>query len=285
IHETSLRKLRRPDVTRSETAVMSLLAVHFLTQLIPCSYNYYMDKCARFKTDVCPCGCGKPLQFGITFTGNQDLFYGSPDAVLFTNPGENLFNADGSKSSVFMTKKFDSANITLEDEDFYVNEVKKYSFDNRDTKQLLKLAISMSFCYRKKLQNRCTVMKRNEESTIIPTCGITSNTYKIAMYDSSNDILLLSGDNDLQLFDDDGAIRFSAMMNLWMIIHHPLFCSGLWKEAIDQFKGSCDIQSYLAGRDLQDIVDGSRWFFAIDSPITDGSGEFSKEVTRRPDSM
>ena len=100
---------------------------------------------------------------------------------------------------------------------------------------------------------------------MIPCFGITDNTFEVALYDSVNDVLLLS---DTQpIFNDDQSLSFPAIIHLWMIVHHPLFLRGLGTKTVEKCGGSSDLR--LTEEEIQDIINGSDWFFQIDKKKID----------------
>ena len=89
---------------------------------------------------------------------------------------------------------------------------------------------------------------------------ITRSTFQVALYDSVNDVLLLS--DSQPIFNDDLSLNVSSIIHLWMIIHHPLFCRGLGTKTIEKCRGSSGLE--LSEEEVQDVINGSEWFFQID---------------------
>lgn len=73
-HEKSLQKL---SYKTSEAHVASVVSHHLLSQLLPDPSNYFVD---GYYTNgeskvCCPCGCGEPINFGSTPTGELYKVY------------------------------------------------------------------------------------------------------------------------------------------------------------------------------------------------------------------
>lgn len=73
-HEKSLQKL---SYKTSEAHVASIVSHHLLSQLLPYPSNYFVDSYyTNGKSEVyCPCGCGEPINFGSTLTGELYKVY------------------------------------------------------------------------------------------------------------------------------------------------------------------------------------------------------------------
>lgn len=280
-HERCLR--RGFDRTSTDTGISAVLAQHLLSQLIHCPSNYFLDNTSEGKPDGCPCGCGELIHYGFTYIGNPTLFYGNADIVLF--PGnKNLFdnfeNNDDNSSAVFTFKLSEeekeiydrnlelhghwNSEIEIED-DIMMDEIEKYDTPFRHTntfRQLSKQAISLSLCK----QNRMLNNPQNYigQPTIFPLCAMTKDLYEIMLYDAENDYLLRSL-SPMYLFDEDMlSLSISAVIDLWFIINHSLFCTKQTDETTNELRGTCNICPQLGEDLLKSVVTNSTWMFRPD---------------------
>ena len=243
--------------------------------------------------------------FTFCFAGSPALFHGYADMVLF--PGnkdlfENFENSDKNSSAVFsfnlsegekdmydhrkleFNGQWDDGSDT--EDDIVMGEINKHDIPlkNRNTffRQLCKQAISLSLCK----QNRMHKNPQNYKGqpAIIPLCALTRESFEMALYDAENDFLLRSL-SPMFLFDDDLlSLPISAVVDLWFVINHSLFCTKQTDETVNELKGTCNLHAQLGEDLLKSVVANSSWMFRpdytnqISSDIPDGG---AKRADRR----
>ncbi|XP_061190705.1 uncharacterized protein LOC133198696 [Saccostrea echinata] len=264
-HESRLMKLRHK---MSETHVASIISQHLLSQLLPYPSNYFLDSIhTKGKSDGCPCGCGELIHYGSTQLGSPHLFYGFVDVVLIPTNRNLFMGTSYNKSAVFTVKKttdeiYGHRLINKDwmkscdfNDDIAAGEYKSET-KLLDEKQLCKQAISVSLCqYRKYLE--CSKMGNVSYVPMVPVCAISNDSYEVAVYDPEHDFLLKCN-KPLNLFDDDlQFLKFSTIVDLWLMIHHSLFCSQPGQHVIQQLKGTANLIPQLGKKRFDKIVKNS----------------------------
>ncbi|XP_052097950.1 uncharacterized protein LOC127732816 [Mytilus californianus] len=122
--------------------------------------------------------------------------------------------------------------------------------------QVLKQAISVSLCKHRKIKNK-NLTKNNISA--VPVCLITKETYFVAVYDASYDYLMRTN-KTLKLFEGNN-LRFDAVLDLWLLIHHNLFCTTPHQKVLRQFKGTCDLIPQFGRDRFEKIIQSSRWLY------------------------
>lgn len=157
-----------------------------------------------------------------------------------------------------------NSEIEIED-DIMMDEIEKYDTPFRHTntfRQLSKQAISLSLCK----QNRMLNNSQNYigQPTIFPLCAMTKDLYEIMLYDAENDYLLRSL-SPMYLFDEDMlSLSISAVIDLWFIINHSLFCTKQTDETTNELRGTCNLRPQLGEDLLKSVVTNSTWMFRPD---------------------
>ncbi|XP_063436001.1 uncharacterized protein LOC134716913, partial [Mytilus trossulus] len=227
---------------KEATQVACVLTQHLLSQLLPHPTNFILDTHAKGKSAECPCGCGAFMLYGTTLELSHNLFYGNADIILF--PSDKSLSQDVMNvmetSSIITTPKYSFEKEFEEDDidgdefaekdlsDVTLDEATKYD-------QVLMQAISVSLCKHKQLKNK-KLIKNNISA--VPTCQITKDTYCVALYDAQYDYLMRTN-KPLNLFDGN-SLQFDAVLDLWLLIHHNLFCSTPHQKVLRELKGTCD---------------------------------------------
>ena len=152
---------------------------------------------------------------------------------------------------------------SIGEEDITTGETKRNNLEDEDTTaQIFKHAISMALCKKKRMLNG---HYSNRQTSMIPVCGLSPSIYSISMYDAEHDVLLRTARKDLQLFEKGEKLKSTAVLDLWLIIYHHLFCDGLWPKAVTQLEGSCNLVKLLGEKRFQSITENSQWLYQIDS--------------------
>lgn len=270
-HEKSLQKLK---YKMSETDVASIVSQHLLSRLLPYPSNYFLDSIhTKGKSDGCPCGCGELINFGFTHVGSPNLFYGYVDVILIPSNRDLFLDTNYNKSAVFSVKKkkdeiYGHRLISRDwmnhcDFDEYEDIASgEYKTDTKyfDEKQLCKQAISVSLCkYRKFVKNGNMKKGLGDCVPTVPVCAITNEAYEVAMYHPELDFLVKSCD-ELKLFDGHFQhLKFSTIVDMWLLINHSLFCGQLSESTAKKLRGTADLISTLGKKRFENVVKNSHW--------------------------
>ncbi|XP_052097951.1 uncharacterized protein LOC127732817 [Mytilus californianus] len=136
--------------------------------------------------------------------------------------------------------------------------------------QVLKQAISVSLCKHRKIKNK-NLTKNNISA--VPVCLITKETYFVAVYDASYDYLMRTN-KALKLFEGNN-LRFDAVLDLWLLIHHNVFCTTPHQKLLKEFKGTCDLVPQLGRDRFEKIIQSSRWLYMPECMHPDNSDNVS----------
>ena len=154
------------------------------------------------------------------------------------------------------------------DEDIYNRESNQADEDSHA--QIYKQAISMALC-KKRAILKGEYSNVPPKTTMAPVCGLGSNFYDISLYDAEHDVLLATIDEELRLFGDDNRLRTPAVLDIWLVIYHHLFCNDLHPHAMAELKGSCNLVRQIGEKRFRNIIDESRWLFQIECGENVGS--------------
>lgn len=274
-HEKSLQKL---SYKTSEAHVASVVSHHLLSQLLPDPSNYFVDGYYTNGESIvcCPCGCGEPINFGSTPTGSPNLFYGFADVVLLPSKRNQYTETDYNTSAVFSVKKktneMYSHRLAYQDlmypssdsneEDGISSEEHISETDICDEKWLCKQAIAVSFCmYRDFLNNDNMRNCLSNCVPAVPVCAITNDAYQFAVYHPELDCLLKTTE-PLRLFDEDyHFLKFSAIVDLWLMIYHRLYFNQPSPSIADQLRGTANLIPQLGEKRFENVVRSSHWLF------------------------
>ncbi|CAG2220321.1 unnamed protein product [Mytilus edulis] len=269
IHERSLQKLK--NVKLSESEVTIVMTNHLLSQLIYHPTNYLIDvNSLEEPAGECPCDCGSSIHYGNTYIGSHQLFNGPADIIIFPSAKKIIWN-DTENSSLF--KIIDGSNEwKLE---LNIDDDKELSQDELDTlelnieteftdnqvNQICKQAIAASLWKHKKRLNSV-----NDASghSMIPVCLLNKTRYMMALYNAEYDYLLRMENNGLPIFqnEDCNELDFSAVIDLWLMIHHSLFSSVPSEEDIQKFEGTCHLETKLNEKFIE-IVKSSEFDYVV----------------------
>ncbi|XP_061167546.1 uncharacterized protein LOC133176439 [Saccostrea echinata] len=267
IHERNLSALTSDGSNDMEAKSRVLLTSHLLAQLLPLSSNYFLEKTTPGITDVCPSGCGENIQLGTTYIGSPRLFYGPADIVLFPGSNNMFFEVDNSKCAIFSWKKTTPENMrnsNIQENNNYeknksVADLVESHASLNNVNKVYKQAIALSIYKYKEM----TIIKEfishdSLETSMIPVCAINGTSYDVVMYDAENDFLLKMDSDGSKLFDDN-RLKFSAILDLWFVIHHHLFCSMPAGEVVADLKSTCGLIPRLGEERFASIVKTSEW--------------------------
>ncbi|VDI48154.1 Hypothetical predicted protein [Mytilus galloprovincialis] len=262
-HGDCLSRYLQKERSLTEPKVACVFTQHFLSQLLPHPTNFILDTNAKGKSAECPCGCGAPMLYGTTLVGSHDLFYGNADIVLF--PSDKNLSQDAMNvmetSSIITTPQY-SFEKEFEEDDIDGDEFAEkdlsdiMSDETTNYDQVLMQAISVSLCQHKQLKNK--KLTKNNISAV-PICQITKDTYCVALYDARYDYLMRTN-KPLNLFDGN-SLRFDAVLDLWLLIQHNLFCSTPHQKILKKIKGTCDLIPQLGRDRFEKIVQNSRFLY------------------------
>lgn len=212
----------------------------------------------------------------ILFLGSPNLFFGFADAVLLPSKRNQYTDTEYSTSAVFSVKKktdemyrhrlayqdlmYPSSDSNEEDG---ISSEEHISETNIcDETLLCKQAIAVSFCkYRNFLNND---NRRNDLSNFVPAvpvCAITNDAYQFAVYHPELDCLLKST-KPLRLFDEDyHYLKFSAIVDLWLMIYHSLYFSQPSPHIADKLRGTANLIHQLGEERVENVIRSSHWLF------------------------
>ncbi|XP_061171600.1 uncharacterized protein LOC133181073 [Saccostrea echinata] len=270
-HENRLMMLK--DLS-SEEQVAAVISQHLICQLLPFPSSYFMDNIhTKGPTDKCPCGCGQPLNFGSTLLGSPHLFHGFVDGVLIPAENHSITEENYTKSAVFTARKktddiyyhclvnkewmdkYESTVYKLDEE--ILNREYKSEINVIDEKQLCKQAIAMSLCKYQEQSNK----KDSSYAPAMPVFGMTSDSFEVAVYDPVHDYLLKSN-KPLNFFEEDSQnLKFSSVVDLWLLIYHSLFFTTPSPRVVHQLRGTANLIPQLGEKRFEKIVKSSRWMF------------------------
>lgn len=212
----------------------------------------------------------------ILFLGSPNLFYGFADAVLLPSKRNQYTDTEYSTSAVFSVKKktdemyrhrlayqdlmYPSSDSNEEDGISSKEHISEANIC--DETLLCKQAIAVSFCkYRNFLNND---NRRNDLSNFVPAvpvCAITNDAYQFAVYHPELDCLLKST-KPLRLFDEDyHYLKFSAIVDLWLMIYHSLYFSQPSPHIADKLRGTANLIHQLGEERVENVIRSSHWLF------------------------
>ncbi|XP_062597508.1 uncharacterized protein LOC134258922 [Saccostrea cucullata] len=180
-----------------------------------------------------------------------------------------LFEVDNSKCAIFSWKKTTSENTrhhhnsdnnSYEENEFmYMNNLVESHASLNNLNQIYKQAIAVSiYKFKEMTLSKESVLHESTGTSMIPVCAISGTSYDITMYDAQNDFLLKMGTDGAKLFDGE-RLKFSAILDLWFVIYHHLFCSLRPAEVVADLKGTCGLIPRLGEERFASIVKTSEW--------------------------
>lgn len=212
----------------------------------------------------------------ILFLGSPNLFYGFADVVLLPSKRNQNTETDYNTSAVFSVKKktneMYSHRLAYQDlmypssdsneEDGISSEEHISETDICDENWLCKQAIAVSFCmYRDFLNNDNMRNCLSYCVPAVPVCAITNDAYQFAVYHPELDCLLKTTE-PLRLFDEDyHYLKFSAIVDLWLLIYHRLYFNQPSPSIADQLRGTANLIPQLGEKRFENVVRSSHWLF------------------------
>lgn len=271
IHERSLQKLK--DIRLSEIEVIIVMTNHLLSQLIYHPTNYLMDVNSLEKpAGECPCECGSQIHYGNANIGSHQLFYGPADVIMLPSAKNMIWN-NAENSSLFKIMSQQNEWRLEEDIDdykeLYQDELDtlelniETEFTDNQVNQICKQAIAVSLWKHKRRLNMTDVHNVSDQS-MIPVCLLNKSRYMMALYNAEYDYLIRMENKGLPLFqnEDCNELNFSAVIDLWLMIHHSLFSSVPSEEDIQKFKGTCHLATTLENT-FTEIVKSSKFDYVV----------------------
>ncbi|XP_071121799.1 uncharacterized protein [Mytilus edulis] len=273
LYERHLAKLNSMKLTKTETA--SLITGHLLSQLLYNPTNHIID--SSLSGDQ-PHDCGAPVQYGYTNFGSTRLFYGSADITLFPTTKDMYLDSQANTAAVFHIGEPEDSpdanrihpkwitndeNNDNDDKDEICDENNGENFNDVDINQVCKQAISLSMW---KHKQRVLAYSGNKDygSSMVPICAINRHKYMVVLYNAQHDYLLKIQKKDfLKVFNKD-KLEFSTIIDLWMLIHHNLFCTELSDDAIQILKGTGGLIQRLGEDVFKEVVKTSKFYYDID---------------------
>ena len=135
--------------------------------------------------------------------------------------------------------------------------------------QIIKEAISMSIVKQNIIKKRHEAGKSTDHlsgASFVPMLGIDKGQYVVAVYDSKYDYLLVSHDS-MPIYDNiTKGISIFALIDLWMLIHHNLFCAEPDPMITNGLKGTCNLKGCLGHR-FQAVAESSFWIYMTSPKI------------------
>lgn len=214
------------------------------------------------------------------------FFYGKADIILFPTVNSIHGNLE-SDCTVFHVEESEDRpdgktlhwNWNTEEELNYVNtdnvctvEDKTQDFNDADINEVCKQAISMSLWKHKR--RLCNGSHQGDVS-MVPVCLINKNKYLVVMYNADHDYMLRMRNKDSLPLFKNGRLEFSAIINLWMFIHHNLFCTQPDDDAIKMLKGTCGLVPRLGHETFNTVVKTSKFNY----DVSFGGEEYEPEVS------
>ncbi|XP_052064319.1 uncharacterized protein LOC127704338 [Mytilus californianus] len=268
LHERNLAQLNSMNLTKTETA--SLITSHLLSQLLFNPANHIID--SNFSEGP-PYDCRAPVQYGYTNFGSTRLFHGNADITLFPTT-EDMFLDSQTDAAVFhigepeespdanrLHPKWNTVDYDDNDEEEKICDANNSeNFNDSDINQVCKQAISLTMW---KHKQRILAYSGNKDygSSMVPICGINRHKYMVVLYNAQHDYLLKMQKKDfLKVFDKD-KLEFSTIINLWMLIHHNLFCTEPSDNAIQILKGAGGLLQRLGEDTFKEVVITSKFYY------------------------
>ncbi|XP_045173177.2 uncharacterized protein LOC123534812 [Mercenaria mercenaria] len=193
---------------KKESVWATVLAVHVLRKLAVFN-EMTIDSDYGYKQKECPCSCGTHINFGDNSIGHKDVWHGSLDILL--GPVAVKVAPSDDESS-------EKSNSAFELETGELEECRN---------QLISQCITFSY-----LQN----------AGLIPLVSLSEHSLKIFLFDPKSDMLYES--LELDIFDEFGHISLTAIIVLWLVINHAVFCTGV-KDSHEKLGYTSDFKSLV----------------------------------------
>lgn len=142
-------------------------------------------------------------------------------------------------------------------------ENKALDFNLADINQVCKQAISLSMWKHKR---KLFAYSGNSDYglSMVPICAINKKKYMVVLYNAHHDYLLRMQKKDfLQIFNKD-KLQFSTIIDLWMLIHHNLFCTEPSDDAIKILQGTGGLIPRLGEEVFKKVVRTSKFDYDIE---------------------
>ena len=144
--------------------------------------------------------------------------------------------------------------------DVVPGEVKLHNLDGESTmRQICKQAISSSICKLRRIKESSSTELYESQSSMVPVCAITRDCFEVAIYDAESDFLLKSTSLDIFNKPEASKLNFHAVVNLWLLINHSLFCSKPDPDTLEELKGTCNLIPQLGKERYDFVVSNSDW--------------------------
>ena len=238
-------------------------------------------------------GVFKFLQRSFVFiSGTDRLFRGNVDIALFPSSDPFFSQNDVASSVVGLAWERDVDCLKLEkncakdnglDEEGTLPGEWPFSEHNEPRLQIIKQAITMSLCKRNIIQSRLQKgldIDYLSDASFIPVSGIDKRSFVVALYDSEYDYLLLTPQSKNIVDHSTRRLSFSAIIDLWMIIHHNQFCCKPPPGVIDVLKGTCGLQDQVGGSDALEEAQRSCYWTYFSRDLGGPRRQKTKELFR-----
>ncbi|XP_033748689.1 uncharacterized protein LOC117333487 [Pecten maximus] len=227
-HERGIGKLiaSDPSTTSKETQIMTGLAHHLFSQLVP-NKTYEIDENIKNLPKTCCCGCNSNICGGDTSIGTRGTWHGRVDIMVNdtvavaigkepTDNGEEEDEDDDENDNEPQSKR---KKVEMDQECENCVEFESSSkceidlFSGNTFQQLLAKTITNGFAQVNR--NRSTL-----SNFLIPTFGVTSDHVSICLYDPENDCLLHI-DKELKLWTwgDFEQLEPVTIIIIWLFLN------------------------------------------------------------------
>lgn len=145
-----------------------------------------------------------------------------------------------------------------EHDDICTMENNEKEFSEANINQICKQGISVSLWKYKNCFNQL-----NDSAPMVPVCLFNKSKFVVVMYNAEHDYLLRMRKTDFLSIIKHGKLQFTAIINLWLLIHHNLFCTQPHIEAIKNLKGTCGLIPRLGSENLITVMKTSKFNYDV----------------------
>lgn len=228
-HEKAIWKLLNLNTVTNETQVVTGLAHHLFSQLVP-GKTYEVDDCAKQLPKTCGCGCNDKICGGNTSLGSVGTWHGRVDimvndtvAVVIGKEQTSVQDDEEDSKTEGEPQKKQRKVETYESRDICVEDKRSRRYecillDQKILKQILAKAITNGFAQVHRDHSALS-------NFLIPSFGATSDRVSVCLYDPENDCLLHIK-KELKLWIKNG-IQFNldieTIIIIWFFLNFTVF--------------------------------------------------------------